>query len=166
MTQTYLPPAPAPSRPRWLIPVLAAGALLILALAGVAAWALLRDPAGKPTPAAPTKPATLIINGNLRLTDSSGVQNLDDTACQGMGGYNDIKQGSSVSVTDSAGKVVGIANLGVGKLIGSGMTRECEFSFSVFDVPAGLGFYGVEVSHRGSVQYKESDLGSVQVTLG
>jgi len=49
---------PTPRRPGWLIPVLVAVAVLVLALGGVAVWALVRAPTGAaPTAAASTKAA-------------------------------------------------------------------------------------------------------------
>lgn len=58
--QTY--PPPAPQRPGWLIPVLIAAAVLVLAAGGVATWALLRG--STPTTSAavgPTKAAPVPV---------------------------------------------------------------------------------------------------------
>ncbi len=42
----------------------------------------------------------------------------------------------------------------------------CRLPFTV-DVPAGKGFYGIEVSHRGVVRFREADLaGKVDLSIG
>ncbi|WP_215789706.1 hypothetical protein [Paractinoplanes bogorensis] len=107
-------------------------------------------------------PKTLTVSGTMALHDDDLLSY--DGGCAGNGGYDDISDGASVTVTDAGGEIVGL-----GSLTGSTMVSgtECDFSFTVTGVPAGKGFYGVEVSHRGSVKYAEADLASpVGVTLG
>jgi hypothetical protein len=43
----------------------------------------------------------------------------------------------------------------------------CVIPFTVGNVPTGLGFYGIEISHRGRLQHSETDLRhGLDLTLG
>jgi hypothetical protein len=108
-----------------------------------------------------TKPASqsIDVTGSLRL---NGEYMNTSTGCAGSGGYSDIAEGAPVIVTDPAGKTVAIGQL----KSGAGSAGTCIFRFDVHPVPTGLGFYGVEVSHRGRVQFKESELTGISLTLG
>jgi hypothetical protein len=163
MTPDHLTtPAAKPSRPGWLVPVLVAAAVLVLALGGVATWALLRTPASAAPVAAPA-PATFGIAGKLTLHGAD--RNLGQGVCAGNGGYGDLDRGTTVVVTDPNGTVVGVGKLDFGRRDADGVF--CEFPFHVDNVPAGLGFYGIEVSHRGAVKFAEADLARpVALTLG
>ena len=70
-------------------------------------------------------------------------------------GYDDIAEGAQVVITDQFGATVAIGELEAG-IISMGGTY--LFQFTVRDVPPGKRFYGVEVSHRGRVQYDEAKL--------
>lgn len=142
-------------RPRWLIP--AAIAVAVIVAAGVAAGVVaLRSNAG-----------TFTASGSLTLTDSSAVDPsivMTGGVCQGGGGYDDLHQGTQVTVTDQTGAIVGVGQLAAGSAISS---SSCQFLFTVAAVPAGRKFYGVAVSHRGSVQYTESQVRSgVELSIG
>lgn len=148
---------------------LAASLLLTLAACGSGTSA-----GGKPAVAASSSssPATFTASGHLSLHDSDFVH-LDatqtavtDCSGGGQGGYSDIQGGTQVVVTDPTSKIVAVGSLGepvTGDLLGT-----CEFPWTVPGVPAGLATYGVEVSHRGSLQETEADLraGTVTFTLG
>jgi hypothetical protein len=158
-------PASKPLRPGWVIPVVASLVALLAIAAGIAAWALLRPTAAPASSSA----GTLTIQGGLTLNASLSVLNLDDLHCEGMDGYDDIRAGTSVTVADASGATIAVGKLGDGRLNGSGFTRTCGFVFTVADVPAGKGFYGIEVSHRGRMTYAEADVTnarSVQLQLG
>ncbi|MEV4389104.1 hypothetical protein AB0J68_25895 [Micromonospora sp. NPDC049580] len=127
----------------------------------------------KPTPAAATSnaaPTARTVAGTLMLTDTDGVTWNSTTGCQGDGGYDDITPGAQVTITDAAGATVGLGKLGNGILEtapGATSGKGCKFAFTVPDVPAGKGFYGIEVSHRGVVQYPEKQVfGVLALTLG
>jgi hypothetical protein len=60
-----------------------------------------------------------------------------------------------VTVTDSAGKTVALGSLQDGKAAG---IDSCAFFFTVKDVPDGIKFYGVEITHRGIVQYSSAQM--------
>jgi hypothetical protein len=152
-------PQPPRRRSRWVLPVIASMAVLLIAAGALVTWMALGNRA-----AAPAMPVT--INGTAVLVHSISVLNLDDVHCEGMNAYADIKPGTQVTVTDPAGAVVAVGILDGGRMIGVGMTRTCRFTFRITNVPSGKGFYGVEVAHRGRVQFPESELGSVILSIG
>ncbi|MHA6793506.1 hypothetical protein ACVGVM_08310 [Pseudonocardia bannensis] len=86
------------------------------------------------------------------------------SGCEGSGGYSDITLGTSVTVYDASGTVVGTGHLGRGSAAEGG----CTFPITVLNVPGGSSFYQVEVSHRGriTVQAADARAGLVGVTLG
>ncbi|MFF5201757.1 hypothetical protein ACFY3B_19360 [Micromonospora parva] len=141
----------------------AAVCALLLTLTGCAADA-------NPPAATTTGPVTRTVTGTLMLDDPSGFAWHSTTGCSGTGGYNDVSPGAQVIVTDSTGATVGLGKLSTGILEtapGATAADGCKFSFIVQDVPTGKGFYGVEVAHRGSVQYPEQQLfGALSLTLG
>jgi hypothetical protein len=110
-----------------------------------------------------TRPAPVTIDGSVTLT--SGVDGGND--CQGSEGYDDIREGTSVVVHDSAGKVIATGELsaGVGEdVITSQIATSCRFAFRVPDVPREK-FYGIEVSHRGTVTFTATQVDDGQVAL-
>ncbi len=172
---TY-PPSPTPRRMR---PILVGCAVLGVAL--ITALLLIRpdDQAPQPAAAAATPsatPTTLTVQGGLKLGlgdfiwDEIGTVGQPGPLCAGSGGYKDIAIGAPVSVTDAAGTVVALGE--ISDSIPKGFSEaetptSCELRFSVGKVPAGKGFYGVEVSHRGAVKFDEASLAEpVVLTLG
>lgn len=140
---------PAPkSRTRW--PLVAAGAVLLLVLAGVGL--VLWFSRGELAAA-----GTLTIRGTVTVPLTSDIQPID-TQCDGSGGYSDMRAGAQVTVTDSASKTIALGQLDPGRVDGSTGHQLCVFTFAVAGVPSGANFYGIEVSHRGRVQYAEADL--------
>jgi hypothetical protein len=79
-------------------------------------------------------------------------------------GYDDIHEGTSVTVRDESGKTVAIGRLQRGDCSGGG----CVYPFVVEDVPVGSKFYEVEVSHRGGVTFSRQDLdeSGAELSLG
>lgn len=135
----------APRRRTGLIVGIATAVVLLLAGLGVVGYALL--PGTKHIPV-PGKPATFVASGTLEITDG----------CTGLG-YSDIQTGTQVVITDEHQTV-----LGAGELSVNGM---CRWAFTVFNVPAGKTFYGVTISHRGTIQYTEAELrAGVHLSLG
>lgn len=137
------------------------GALLLLPLLTACGG----DELDRPAAAAAPSPKPLVVLGSVDLGHSEFGWNRDPLACWGSGGYGDLKTGAQVVVTDAAG-----ATIAVGSIIksnpGTSWVEEtdtyradsCTLDFRVADVPPGKGFYGVEVTHRGQVQYAENDL--------
>lgn len=103
------------------------------------------------------------------MSSSSGVSNIDDVNCEGEGGFDDIREGAQVVVTDNSGKKLGIGSLEAGKLPeeeSSPLDFSCEFGFTVTDVPEGKGPYSVEVSKRGDFAFTESEATNLQLSIG
>lgn len=157
-------------RRRWLPAVGAAAVLAVLIAAIVWTASDSRDPGAAPSsPASPSADTgdSLVVGGRLELRDGvaypNGFANASaGTSCFGSGGYDDISGGAPVAVRVD-GKTVALGRLADGKVDG----YRCTFAFLIQDVPAGLGFYTIEVSHRGGLTYTEADLRSpVVVTLG
>lgn len=151
----------------------AALAALLLAVAGAGGYLVLRDGGddSKPAPVAATSaPAAKVVTGTLTLTDEDGIDWSSSAGCFGTGGYDDVRSGAQVVITDPAGKTVALGKLDQGVLDGTvpGRTADlCKFTFAVTGVPTGHGFYGVEVAHRGRVQYPEQQLfAALSLTLG
>ncbi|MEV7263961.1 hypothetical protein AB0N38_10460 [Micromonospora aurantiaca] len=125
---------------------------------------------GGPGPSS-TKPAgsaqaTRMVVGTLSLDDNFDWE--PSTGCWGARGYDDIKAGAQVVVTDSSGNTVALSHLDQGRReVPYGGLPACKFNFLVRDVPTGGGYYGVEIAHRGRVQYPEQQLfGALALTLG
>jgi hypothetical protein len=95
---------------------------------------------------------TFSLSGTLTLysDDSPSVGQVE---CRGTGGYQDIGQGTSVSISDEAGVLLAKGNLDRG----SQYPGFCIFAFRVADVPEGKSFYRVEVAQRGETSYTESE---------
>lgn len=136
---------PKPKRRYW---VLLAGALVALAAITFAAVTYFL-------------PRSFDVTGTFVLV---GEDHFDSGAgCRGNGGYRDIGPGVSVVVTGKAGNTIAIGELGSGEVLGG----TCTFPFTVADVPAGEDFYGIEVSHRGRLQYTEAKMREpLALTLG
>lgn len=81
-------------------------------------------------------------------------------------GYDDIREGASVTVANEKGTTIATGSLGSGRV--SEWPLRCIFSFSV-EVPKAK-FYKFEVSHRGQVQKSFEELKAdgwkVSLTLG
>lgn len=110
-------------------------------------------------------PQTFTVKGGLVIVDSSVIPTGTKT-CAATGGYEDIDKGTSVVITDAAGKTIALGKLDEGRSIPDA-NDECAFFFTVKNVPDGQKFYGIEVSHRGNVKYslKEMKKGPV-LSLG
>ncbi|MGK5737289.1 hypothetical protein [Micromonospora sp. URMC 103] len=140
-------------------------AVLLAALAGCSSG----DPKPTPAAAANSAPATRIVSGTLQLEGADSFA-FDGSTCAGAGGYDDIRPGAQVVITDNASATIALGKLDNGVIDGTlpGRTADlCKFTFSISGVPTGKGYYGVEVSHRGRVQYPEKELfGALSLTLG
>lgn len=141
-----IPAAPVRRRRLWPWIAAAGAALLVVAVAATLAVAAFGDDMVK-------------VSGTLTLVDKDAYWSGN---CAGTGGYSDIREGAQVIVTDAAGKTVGVGALSKGVPDGSTV---CRFTLDV-SVPAGLGFYGVELGRRGSVKYAEQDLDTVRLSIG
>ena len=150
-TQSFVPIQPAASHRRsrnglWI--ALAVG-VLVLVLAGGGIALLVGAGRGGKLPAAVTNAVqtSFSVTGSLTIASDCGSW-----------GYDDLREGAEVTVTDESGKV-----LAVGALSGSG----CVYTWQVNGVPVGPKLYGVTVGHRGAVHYTEAELrAGVQLSIG
>jgi hypothetical protein len=108
------------------------------------------------------------INGTFTLQGNSlqaGNFIAYDGGCDGTGGYDDIKTGLQVTVSNEAGTVIANGALGTGKETGGG----CQFPFKVERVPEAK-FYKIAVGRRGELSYSHEELQAanwnVNFTLG
>ncbi len=92
------------------------------------------------------------VTGTVILNDGDFINT--GSACYGMGGFEDIRPGAKVSITDAAQQTVAVGVIESASEAGN----ECHLNFLVEDVPRGEDFYGIEVTHRGRVQYTAADL--------
>lgn len=94
-----------------------------------------------------------------------GVMVVGTSGCSLGAGYEDISEGTGVTISNAGGTVVATSNLGLGVPSALG---GCEFDFTA-KVPDST-FYKIEVSHRGQVTFSKSDLASsnweADLTLG
>lgn len=163
--QVGAPPAPPAPPRRNLLPWIAAAAVaLLLVVGGAVAVTVFVMSASKPTPPA-AGPATVTAYGQMNLSLGGFAWNRNPAECWGRGGYDDIREGVNVTVTDPEGKVVALGELAKGlPVIIDDRANSCLFRFEV-EVPAGLKFYGIEVSHRGVIQFTQDELTGKGVTL-
>ncbi|WP_157995657.1 hypothetical protein [Thermomonospora amylolytica] len=116
-------------------------------------------------------PTTFTISGTGRVKYAGNPFEYDGTLCEVPDGYGDIP-GAQVVVTAPTGRVIATGNLsavGVNRpgSIDGIPAASCEFAIDSAAVPEGHDFYGVEVSHRGRVQYTRDQLRTpIMLTLG
>lgn len=169
-----LPPAPHPRRrrsPNVETLRIAAVAAIVAAVATVGAFAFVKLRGHDQTAAGPAG-GTLTVAGFVELERGQFVWS-SDRSCAGLQGFDDVRAGAQVAVTDAAGKALAIGTLDQG--VANGITTEsdgmarattCTLAFKLADVPRGAGGpYGVEVAHRGVVRYDEGHLGIIRMTF-
>ena len=102
-------------------------------------------------------PRSFTTEGTYDIQNDDSVVTNSDGTCSGGPGYDDIVDGTQVTVFDAQKNIVAVGNLNPGSLTDS---TTCEYSFTIDDVPGGLKFYGVEVgkSSRGVLQYTEKEM--------
>lgn len=117
-------------------------------------------------------PKAFDVTGALGLRgdlDSVAYINLvEGDFCMGTGGYDDIAEGTQVTIRDDSGKKVALGKLKAGKL-GNDPTNDdlrCGFLFEISGVPGGSKIYSVEVSHRGEIDFTKANADSLVLTLG
>jgi hypothetical protein len=105
------------------------------------------------------KPTAFDIGGTVSVPSYGGASG---TSCTVKDGYEDLRSGATVAVTDAAGDVVG-----VGALVDiEASPAACRFSFDVADVPEGSPTYGIEVG-QAMVKFPRSRLDrAVDLTVG
>ncbi|MCS7476248.1 hypothetical protein ACFFQW_05115 [Umezawaea endophytica] len=129
--------------------VLAVGAILIFG--------------GKDEPPLPSEPQAFELKGHFALMKSATGAAVKGE-CEGYRGYDDIAEGSQVTVYNASGKAVALGVLKDSDYVGG----VCSFRFAVPEVPAGDEIYQVEVTHRGKISFSDEAArkGDVSLTLG
>jgi hypothetical protein len=126
----------------------------------------------KPAAAASSKPSVFQMTGDFTL--EQGQFGWEANECTGRGGYADLAVGAQVVVTGETQQTLALGSI-VGSFAvpdpddtsGGGAPTSCTLSIRVLNVPAGHKFYGVEVSHRGVVQFTEAEARqSVKLNIG
>ncbi|WP_328903272.1 hypothetical protein OHR86_28125 [Streptomyces sp. NBC_00441] len=161
-TAAPLIPPPPPAEPPTVAakkrpsPILT-GILGLVVGAGVVGGAWMYSSSGT------DEPETFTLGGSFVLTESA--TRTEGEHCEGRDGYDDIADGTSVTVYDAAGGVAATGSIGKSEYSEGGA---CMFEVTVADVPKGEKFYQVEVSHRGKVQLtaKEAEGGELSTSLG
>jgi hypothetical protein len=126
------------------------------AVAGFAVAILISEAGFTPSGVAkPIRHDSFTLGGTLRLTgDSITIGNLPPGFnCAGNGRYGDIGPGTMVTVTDQSNAILakGILDSSLEEV------GACILSFAVDNVPGGSTFYQLEIAHRGSYRYTETE---------
>ncbi|SDZ55299.1 hypothetical protein SAMN05216215_109717 [Saccharopolyspora shandongensis] len=119
---------------RWWVWTIAAGMVAL----PFGAWSVV----------AALSPEPFNLRGELTLGPAAHVRN-GPVGCKGGNGYEDITEGTQVTVSSAAGEVLAVGELG--NSAWSSSTLMCRFRFMVPNVPGGHDIYRVEVSRRGAV---------------
>lgn len=145
---------------------------LILAMASVVAMigcttTATPVPTLSPSPtAAPTPTVAPTPSPTVSAHDIGGT--LTFNGFDGQAGYEDINPQAQVTLTDQAGTVLAVTQLGTETPLTA--TSVPTFTFDFGPVPDGPTFYSVEVSHRGKVTDSAAQLAAdgwvFSLTLG
>jgi hypothetical protein len=114
---------------------------------------------------------SIVVDLNVKPFYQGKQEAIIGGPCSARDGYDDVREGTQVVVTDSTGTAVQLGRLQAGELLGKDggdiFAAKCEFPFTVDAVPAGSAVYGLEVGTRGQQRYTEAELQSpVTLTLG
>lgn len=159
MPSPHRPPTQSAVNWRIVIPVLAGAAIFLVIAASAAVWVLIRPAGERPAPAPPTH--TLQVQGVMNLSRGQFIwAGGADTTCSGWRGFDDIRGGTEVTVTDASGRTLAVGQLQTGQATGitDDTATACRLPFSITGVPGGVGPYGVEIGHRGVNHYTEGHL--------
>lgn len=155
------------------VPLILTAAIVLLVIAPVGVFAI-----GKVAAKAAAQPLAQRLNHNSEKHTISGTLSVvgkpDGSSCHAgtavlsYNGYDDIRPGALVTVTDETSKVIATGQLdtptykalGENDPFGIG---SCVFPFTV-DVPK-ASFYSVEVTHRGKLTYSHDEMVSRNWTV-
>jgi serine/threonine-protein kinase len=128
----------------WKIAAAAAGVLVLCACGG--------DGRSGAEP----EPGFFGVEGTIAVPSATHLRSGEKSAgfCRVKDGYEDLRTGASVVVTDAEGDVVGVGSL----VDVDRSAEECRYSFEIANVPEGSAAYGVEVGSRGLVRYTRAEL--------
>lgn len=162
---------PAPHRQRGRAPLVAgivAGAVVLMLATGAGVWWVMRPDRNAAAGVDVASSGNMLVAGVIRLRIGQFAWNSKaDPTCYGWKGFDDIRGGAQVTVTDDAGKVLAVGKVDTGTA--EGITDEpdgthradsCALPFRV-SVSRGHGPYGVEISHRGVLHYEEGNTATI-----
>lgn len=96
---------------------------------------------------------TMAVRGSVTLHVTWSTVAAGDS-CSGAGSYSWLQPGTSVTISDANGKIVGTSTLRSGTAFATGRSYygadTCVFPFTLNDVPAGDDFYRVGVGNLSS----------------
>jgi hypothetical protein len=92
------------------------------------------------------------LHGTVELTDADAPWDL--SFCKGEGGYSDLEAGRQVTVTNAAGEIIGIGELGSGE---TQSPSRCLFRFVVRELPEST-FYTLSIGRRPGPTYSFANL--------
>ncbi|MGY2125871.1 hypothetical protein ACW9HJ_30875 [Nocardia gipuzkoensis] len=95
----------------------------------------------------------LLVIGTMSLIGSTSWDNLA-SGCTGSGGYSDIHEGVTVTLSSASGTTIGVTALEKGSKNGS----NCMFIWTMRNIPSDEKFYKLEIGHRGVLTYTRQDL--------
>lgn len=150
--------APAPQLRAAPFRAAAVGFALGAAVVG-AAWGIASN-SGAGARQSFTLSGTMTIQGGSVDTEGAGA----GQPCKGINSDMGINAGTSVTVYDGSGNIVGEGTLGAGV---ESVTGNCVFPVTVPGVTAGVSFYQVEVGDRGKVTLTaaEARAGALAATI-
>ena len=126
-------------------------------------------PTASPTPVPTPRPGNRMLVGAIDLfaewPDSMQMSDAragGGTACSGDGGYGDLRAGTTVTVRDEHGTIIGAGTLDQGWTDDAipaeeGTRVSCVFTFAI-EVPDDREFYVIEQGRRGSLTYSRQDM--------
>lgn len=115
-------------------------------------------------------PQPFSVSGFMTLELGGFSWSSTTDTCTGTGGYDDIHFGTQVVITDPSSNTIALGQLGYGiprrDPNNTSRATECRFPFKVAGVPGGHQFYGIEISHRGKLQYARDEIvGPLELVL-
>ncbi|GAB2449094.1 hypothetical protein GCM10027062_33030 [Nocardioides hungaricus] len=120
-------------------------------------------------------PKTMSLSGTLSLIQedpfllSGGPK--PGKACSGDDALSDISDGTQVTISDSTGAAVGLAELTGGQYVEGanfdpdGPDYDCQFTFSATNVPATSDIYSFDLEGHPSIKFTKDEAGSLALDL-
>lgn len=109
---------------------------------------------GTSTAGASEKPGVTTVEGNLTVpSDGKGTEG---APCTTGPGYEDVKQGTTVKVSNPDKTVIAQGQLPLPTI----EDGQCLFEFLIENVPSGFDSYGVEIGDRGILDYSADEIES------